>query len=173
MTASVGTPAFASLSSDEWEDKVKRKIFEIIAYIPELHLLKKVSVSEIIGERPKYSYRKNGDESVFEPDAGYVYHKSKKRIVGIPSVKWQKAQTNACQRVFKEVVDAYCLGLPLTSCLFVFAGPGFQKNNKGHISGSTGSVVEQCVKIGARVLVNPSDTELESEILSWIEEVRV
>lgn len=169
MVASHGVDAFATDNSRGAEASFQEAVLNSIQMRANLGLKLRISIEELTGKKATLARGIRGNPAGYIPDTGYVTKNGK--IVGIPSVKYQKSKMNGCQRVLLEVTHAYMLNIPMSCVLLIFFGEGFEVLEDGCMPGSTGPLVEMCQAIGARVLINPSDAELAFEVDEWLTEI--
>jgi hypothetical protein len=127
---------------------------------------KEITIKDLIGS-VKYAYTKTGLLTKMKADGGWIVHPRTGKVVGVAENKDQKANANACERVFKYLA---LVGdnkvFSLNRQIFVsFTGDAFVKG-----AGGQGlATLELADFAGISYTVNATQNELEQAIENWLD----
>ena len=167
MTAPKGTDAYTTKESKASEELHTLWVSEVGSEFDNLNIEKSITVESVIGKRPEYALKKNGESNEINADGGFIFKlvAGKWKLVGVAENKYQDTRQNALERASK-----YLLFLDRRQIFISCAGEGMVKGSDIGVGGSsTGTFIDLAINGGVTLLENVTDeSAFKNALRTWM-----
>ena len=167
-----GVSSQSQIAEDLHKKVVTESVDNVFGFAPKgWSFKKKVPLAYLTKKQHGWGIQQNGKSTVVESDGYFIFYNNK--LVGVTEHKQQGDAGNACERFDKYVTFAVIWDLKPWQIFGSFTGDGFYKpipNITG--GGQTGATIERLLAVGATIVTNPDEKELENSVVGWLKRLQ-